>query len=281
MIKEAHLSHLKQQASLLPETAGVYFFYPDKSCQSSPVYVGKSINLKQRVLSHIYQHNGAHKEQKILAASQTITYTQTIGELGALLLEASLVKRYQPLYNRKLRRMRQVCTIALNKKEGLLVPNIKHYTLAEYNVAPLHFGLFRSQRQALGCLQKLAKQHQLCLKALGLESGKGPCFGVQLKQCLGVCNQQETPEQHNTRLLAALAEYQQVSWPHAGPMEIKEHCAQQQKTTVHFVDQWRYLGFDMFDQHQHLIERHRQDEGFDIDHYKILVNWILPLRHDC
>ena len=72
----------------------------------------------------------------------------------------------------------------------------------------MHFGLFRSQRQALGCLQTLAKQHQLCLKALGLESGKGPCFGVHLKQCLGVCNQQETPEQHNTRLLAALADYQ-------------------------------------------------------------------------
>jgi len=98
--------HLRELASALPNAPGVYFFY---GASTLPLYIGKSVNIRTRVLSHLR----AADEARMLQQTQRFSYQLTAGEMGALLLEAQLIKQHQPLYNHKLRRNRQLCLLQL------------------------------------------------------------------------------------------------------------------------------------------------------------------------
>ncbi|HEV2429817.1 MAG TPA: GIY-YIG nuclease family protein, partial [Thermoplasmata archaeon] len=77
-----------------PGVPGVYLF---RTARSEVVYVGKSRHLRRRVLDHL--HARVEKDGSILAASASVEFVPTVSEREALLLEASLVKQYQPRYN--------------------------------------------------------------------------------------------------------------------------------------------------------------------------------------
>jgi DNA polymerase-3 subunit epsilon len=114
-VQEAALALLKQQAipanldqleiNAIPDTFGVYLFHGE----SALLYVGKSVTLRTRVLSHFQGDHSSAKEMRIAQEIKRIEYRVTSGELGALLLESHLIKEYQPIHNRQLRRERQLC----------------------------------------------------------------------------------------------------------------------------------------------------------------------------
>ncbi len=85
----------------LPESAGVCLFYGDNDAL---LYVGKSVNLGQRIRAHFASDLREYKEVR------RIHWHETVGELGALLLESRLVKECQPIHNRRLRRISDLCT---------------------------------------------------------------------------------------------------------------------------------------------------------------------------
>src|SRR5207248_1512466 len=93
---------------VIPEKPGVYIFYGQ---QGTPLYVGKSINIKERVLSHFASDHSSPKEMKISQQIESIETITTAGELGALVKESILVKKLQPLYNRQLRITRKLVII--------------------------------------------------------------------------------------------------------------------------------------------------------------------------
>lgn len=95
--------HLRPWLEALPKLPGVYQFYGDSD--TMPLYIGKSVNLRSRVLSHLR----TPEEAAMLRQSRRITWQRTAGELGALLLEARLIKEQQPLFNKRLRRNKQLC----------------------------------------------------------------------------------------------------------------------------------------------------------------------------
>ena len=78
----------------LPECPGVYIFYGD---DGAPLYIGKSINIKERVLSHFGGDIHSPLEMKIAQQVKSIETIKTAGELGALFLESRLVKEMLPL----------------------------------------------------------------------------------------------------------------------------------------------------------------------------------------
>lgn len=84
----------------LPESSGVYIFY---NKDDAPLYIGKSKNIRTRVLSHFSSSKKISLDMKIAQDISRIEVIETAGELGALLLEATLIKKVQPLYNRQLR----------------------------------------------------------------------------------------------------------------------------------------------------------------------------------
>ena len=79
----------------IPETAGVYLFYGENEL---PLYIGKSVNLRDRVMSHFSSDHASTKEMRISQEIKRIEWIETAGELGALLLESRLVKERQPIH---------------------------------------------------------------------------------------------------------------------------------------------------------------------------------------
>lgn len=249
----------------LPERPGVYYFVGDGGAQ---LYVGKSRNLRRRVMSH-FQND--HRDRRSLQMVQQIRDVQlaiTAGELGALLFESAEIKRLQPLYNRRLRKQRELLTWALAGEPGELhIELLQHHALRP---GLRHVGLFRSRHQARQWLLEQARERRLCLRVLGLEEGEGACFAYQLGRCAGACCGEEPRSAHDRRLLAGAERLQTQAWPWNGPVALVERDEQHGLTQWHVLDQWRHLGtVDQLEHAQPLLAARRG--GFNLDTYHILL----------
>ncbi|HYK08392.1 MAG TPA: exonuclease domain-containing protein, partial [Candidatus Eisenbacteria bacterium] len=87
---------------------GVYLFYGDND---TPLYIGKSVTVKDRIKSHFGSDHSNSREMSLSSQVKRIEVLPTSGELGALLKEAELIKKLQPVYNRKLRQARRLIII--------------------------------------------------------------------------------------------------------------------------------------------------------------------------
>lgn len=264
-----------QDMEKLPETPGVYIFYDG---DDMPLYIGKSVNLRERVLSHFSNDHSSTKEMKISQNIASIEHIQTCGELGALIAESRLIKEKLPRFNYRLRRYDKLTTIECS--EQVAAPEI--ITSKTLNASKIHhhFGLFKTRKAAQESLLKLAKRHQLCLKQMGLESGTGACFAYQLKQCKGACVGEEDIKQHHLRLLTALQPIRNKTWPFFGKIGIREHCHEQEKTEIHLFDNWCYLGTATQPSDiEKIVNGSNQPPYFDLDTYKILLAYLKKNNH--
>lgn len=167
----------------LPQNFGVYIFY---NKDNAPLYIGKSYNVRDRVLSHFSNSKRASIDMKIAQQVSRIESIETAGELGALLLEVTLIKKMQPVYNRQLRYAHKLLVIKKqikDKKYHSLSPNM----LQDVPIESLNqvLGIFKSKGDLKRFLISMAKEHNLCPKLLGLEKTNGYCFNYHLKLCFG------------------------------------------------------------------------------------------------
>lgn len=261
--------HLETPLSDVPDTPGVYLMYGSGAL---PLYIGKSVHMRRRVLSHFQAAGKQSKEMRLLQEVRRIEWRETAGELGALLLEARLVKQMQPIYNRQLRREGQLCSWRLQPDLNVrpVLQLVRLDNLKQNGTADL-FGVYRSKRQATETLRQLCNLHNLCPQAVGLESGKGACFAFQIKQCKGVCAGVETPALHRVRLQMALAEQRLLAWPHKGKVAIREYDAKSDRSDIHVFDQWCHLATVHNDSELADITNSKHGLAFDIDTYRLLV----------
>jgi DNA polymerase-3 subunit epsilon len=253
----------------IPEAPGVYLFYDG---QNSPLYVGKSINLRSRVLSHFAGDHRLNKDMRIAQQVRRVEWVQTAGELGALLKEAQLVKDLLPIYNRALRRHTSLWSLQWDPMDEAGSPPrlIDAHTLDTGDLENL-YGLFRTRRKALDAFRELIDDHGLCHKLTGLEkTSRGPCFSHQLKRCRGACVGTESPLQHRIRLMQALAPWKIQAWPFDGRVGIRECSPDGKRIDVHLLDHWCYLGTVKSDAQMDLFGFHERTAMFDVDTYRIL-----------
>lgn len=260
----------------LPGAPGVYIFHGQSG--DLPLYIGKSVHLRNRVLSHLRTED----EARMLRQTQRIEHIRTAGEIGALLLESQLIKQKQPLFNQKLRRNRQLCAWQVTQRaededdHAAIQLDIVHANTLNFATTANLFGLFASRHAAKEALISLADEHRLCHGALGLEklvAGK-PCFRHMVKRCAGVCCGQETRDAHDQRLMTALTQMQVVCWPYESAIALVETCPLDDTfVQYHVVRNWCYLGSAL-----DLAQARQLDAvaaGFDADGYKILCKPIL------
>lgn len=250
--------------SALPRAAGVYLF---KGEGTLPIYIGKSVDIRSRVLAHLR----ADDEAEMMAQSTRVEFIETAGEVGALLLESHLIKQMNPLFNIRLRRVRNLCSIQLSPSSGFLQPVV--VTGKDLGVGEIDglYGLFGSVRAAHNKLRELADPHRLCLGLLGLEKmGARGCFGLQVKSCLGACVGREGRSAHDARLLAALSDLKVHAWPFADAIDLIE--TQGNWTQRHRIQNWRYLGTTCSKSSAYPVN---VQKSFDLDTYKILVKPIM------
>jgi DNA polymerase-3 subunit epsilon len=253
----------KALVDLIPEKPGCYIFYGENQV---PLYIGKSISLRSRVMGHFQGALTLRKEMKLSLQIRDIDWIETSGELGALILESRLIKERMPSMNIKLRRSKDLCAWKLELGEdGVLTPSLVGHRELDPGVQENLYGLFYSKREANSYLKAIAKKYRLCEALLGLEKrieGK-PCFGYQVKQCGGACIGGSPIELHNLQLKTALELFQVQVWPYPGSIAIKE------AGHLHVVYRWRYLGTAINE--EELYELADSGEGeFDLDIYKIL-----------
>ena len=259
----AHIARATVDA--IPESPGVYLFYGEND---TPLYVGKSVAMRSRVLQHFSADVHSPREAQIAREIRRLEWRRSCGELGALLLEAALVKELLPIFNRQLRRASDLCGFLFDADKFILVmkEEINSATIARL------CGVFRSRRSAMDALRSLADEHRLCLRTLGFEKqGKGACFRHQIKRCAGACAGQESAQVHQARAAAALAGLKTAAWPWQGPIGIIEEDHEREATEVHVVDNWCLLGTAKSEDSVGELLEGEPRPHFDLDHYKILA----------
>ncbi|WP_312546613.1 excinuclease Cho, partial [Pantoea eucalypti] len=218
--------HLREWLEGLPNHPGVYTFHGES--ESLPLYIGKSVNLRSRVMSHFRTPD----EAKMLRQSRRVSWIPTAGDLGALLLEAQMIKTQQPLFNKRLRKNRQLCSLQITDGK----PNVVYAKDLDFSQSPNLFGLYRSRFAALERLKQLADEYQLCHGLLGLEAlsaGRG-CFRSALRRCAGACCGKEPVSDHQDRLLEALENVRIFCWPWQGAVGLVEEG--KEMTQIHVID---------------------------------------------
>ncbi len=263
-------------ADVMPDTPGVYRFMGEGDV---PLYIGKAVRIRQRVMSHFSADHRNAKEMNLSQQVRHVDWVETPGEMGALLTEALWIKQQQPIHNLRLRRQSELCTWQWRATEGEPGEQPGQLSLAwardlDWGRQHAAHGLFASKRDATAWLRELAETNGLCQVTLGLEKApKGrPCFAFQMRRCAGACVGQEPRAQHDARLAALLADWQVRVWPFGGPIKVSEGGA------WHVVDAWSYLGTAHNDDGvQALLQGGRP--AFDKDTYRILLAWMprLPL----
>src|SRR5439155_22015678 len=109
-------SHLAPDAlDGIPESPGVYRFY---GLNALPLYIGKSVNLRERVSAHFSSDYRSANDARLSAELTRIEFEETAGELGALLREARLIKTMLPPYNQRPRRRAELVALETTPEPG-------------------------------------------------------------------------------------------------------------------------------------------------------------------
>ena len=250
----------------IPQTPGVYIF---EDQDGAPLYVGKSVNLRQRVMSHFSSDTRIAKEMKLSQGSHNVSFIQTETEIEALLLESAKVKELQPIHNRLLRRKTQQ-TVLMRKytDDGYLKMSLENKDLSEETDLDSIYGVYSTKSQAKARLETLVKTFDLCPKLMDLEKSKGACFRYHLGICKGACVGQEATDTYNRRVEYALERSKIETWPFKGELAVKIS-----ETKALIIDQWIIKGYmNVVEDGETYIERLKN--GFDVDTYKILKSYI-------
>jgi DNA polymerase III subunit epsilon len=236
-------SHLPADAlDGIPDCPGVYLFY---GVNSLPLYIGKSINLRDRVRSHFSSDYRQANDARLATELRRIEFQTTAGEFGALLLETVWIRERLPLLNKAKRKIEKLAVLQFDDLNA--VPKVRELETFEPQDLAGKFGPFTNAASARRTLRALASANNLCWKTLGLEQRDGPCFGRQVRKCSGCCVGEETLLQHQLRVLEVLAPLKIPSWPFSGAAVLKETCtptiaAPQRQNQAYWFDHWRLLG---------------------------------------
>ncbi len=183
----------------LPELAGVYYFFDERQ---KLIYVGKSINIKARVMQHL-NNNTTKKAVDMKNAISDIHFTLTGSELIALLLESEEIKKHKPVFNRA--QQRSLFSYGLyNYIDDQGYIRLKFSKIID-ELLPLYS--YSSQVEAREHLTMLTEQFMLCQRLNNLYPGQGACFHYHIKQCNGACISAENPVDYNGRVLLAIERY--------------------------------------------------------------------------
>jgi len=181
----------------LPEACGTYYFF-DENHQL--LYIGKSKNIRHRVLSHL-ANASSKRALEMKDRIHSISYELTGSELIALLKESKEIKEQKPLYNRAQKRTFYYWGLYTGKDEfGYLTFRLRK--ISETPDDPVT--CFNNKKEARESLTRMVQKHWLCQKLSGLYQTDGACFHHTIRQCNGACVQAEPVREYNRRAEALL-----------------------------------------------------------------------------
>lgn len=163
----------RSQINGLPNTIGIYIFKKDDAIN----YIGKSVNIKARVLSHLENAKLDNKENLIVSNSNKIEVITAESEFKALLLEAKLIRQYQPKYNSIWKDDKSPLYIKITSKDEF--PKV-FITRKESDKKSLYFGPFSSVKMVEKIIGDIRKIVPFCTQK---NISKKACFYSKIGLC--------------------------------------------------------------------------------------------------
>jgi DNA polymerase III subunit epsilon len=230
--RNLHPSFALDSLKKIPEEAGVYYFLDEKN---ELIYIGKSRNLHQRVLSH-FSGTTSRSAMKMRENIVSIDYSVTGNELIALLLESDEIKKHKPRFNRALRRANPQWGLFLRiNDQGYHCLEIgKHSDTEDIPVCS-----FNNRQEGRDYLGNMVETFNLCQKLCGLYVSTGPCFHFEIRECRGACVGLELPELYNMRVTQALS---RIKFQHQNFLILDKGRHDEEKSVVK-IENGKYIGF--------------------------------------
>ncbi|MBP3750831.1 MAG: excinuclease ABC subunit C [Prevotella sp.] len=196
------IERLKQIVASMPDKPGSYQYY-DKD--GVIIYVGKAKSLKKRVSSYFHKEVDRYKTKVLVSKIHDITYTVVNTEEDALLLENSLIKKYNPRYNVLLKDGKTYPSICITNEP---FPRIfKTRTInRKYGTYYGPYSHLGSMYAVLDLIKKLLKPRtcRLPLSKESIENRKfKPCLEYHMKNCGAPCIGKQSMEDYRESIMQA------------------------------------------------------------------------------
>lgn len=192
---EKRIARLKNIVLNMPEKPGSYQYYDESH---TIIYVGKAKNLKRRVSSYFHKEVDRYKTKVLVSKIWDISYTVVNSEEDALLLENSLIKKYNPRYNVLLKDGKTYPSICVTNEYYPRIFKTRHINKK--------FGTFfgpysntASMYAVLELIKKLYKPRtcRLLITRESVERGAfKPCLEYHIHNCLGPCIGRQSYEEY-------------------------------------------------------------------------------------
>ena len=199
---EARLTRLKSIVASMPEKPGSYQYY---DADHTIIYVGKAKNLKRRVSSYFHREVDRYKTKVLVSKIHDISYTVVNTEEDALLLENSLIKKYNPRYNVLLKDGKTYPSICVTNEFFPRIFKTRHINKS----FGTYYGPYShpaSMYAVLDLIKKLYKP-RTCRLPLSPEAiGKGqfkPCLEYHIHNCMGPCVGRQSYDEYQENMRQA------------------------------------------------------------------------------
>ncbi len=176
-LRGLHSSLPKEDILNLPESPGVYYFLDE---HHNLLYIGKSVNIKNRVLSHLH-NNISKRELELRDRIAHVNYELTGSDLVASLLESSEIKKHKPVFNRLLRRSSfRFGLYSYTGADGYI-----RLSVEAIKGERLPLTSYGSREEGRNHMVRLISDYELCQKLCNIYKSKGACFDYHIGACNG------------------------------------------------------------------------------------------------
>jgi len=190
-------TQILEQINRFPENPGVYIM---KNADNIPLYIGKAINLKNRVKSYFFDsHEDRIHIPLMLQKVDHIEWIATHNETEALILEANLIRKHKPQYNVELRDDKHYPYLKITVQEHF--PRLLIVRRVEKDGAK-YFGPYtdaKSMRRLAAFAKRIFKLRD-CNKNLPLSKEIRPCINYSMKRCSGPCANKISEEEYRSNI---------------------------------------------------------------------------------
>lgn len=215
----------------LPAKTGVYYLY---DADNMLIYVGKSTNIKSRILQHLNNYE-TERGVTMMQEIASISFELTGSELISLLLESHEIKKHRPKFNRASRRNSYDYGLyhELDDRgyETLKVKSQKN--------GPVPLCTYSTATEGRRHLEYLKEEYELCPCLCGLYKSDKGCFHVSIGQCSGADIEKESPEDYNERVQKVLDHF---AYPKPNFFILDEGRDPNEHSIV-LIEEGRYSGF--------------------------------------
>lgn len=256
-IRNDHQSSWSQDN--LPEGPGIYVFYGD---QGESLYVGKSMDVKARVISHFMNEYESGRDLLMMPLVTHVESHACRGVLGTSILYREFIHTLSPVFNGGLRsRNNYIAALKIQESDNSPIKiYLKEVSALSTNEFANLIGVYRSKRVAIDTIQKILHESDICIRPI--EANSSICtFGDKCNYCFA-----KSVQAYNLKILSTLPVSPIINWPFEGVVVVLEEY--DGTTQAIILNNWCLIGIAQSEDEVLSILRKNEPRTFDWQTYQ-------------